>query len=445
LRTRVIPNTRVLSTSKQPLSIAITLIEVKVKLHCLGGFREVGRNAIFLESKDKNVMFDYGAKVESGESPLKPKPKVDALFISHGHLDHIGNSAALLRDTHCKVFGTSPTSDYADLLLHDSLKVARLKGFPVRYSPGNILQLKKVFQKVNYGDEIKLSGKTKVDVWDAGHIPGSSIYTLNTEGRKIMYTGDFKLGSQRVIAGARYEAKDVDTVIMETTYSSRDQPDRAQEEKRLYESIRETLESGGTALLPIFAIRGPEILMILDKFGANWPIYLDGMAKAATNIAMSHPDFVKDKDALHKAVENAIPLYENEERNNALREPCVILTTGAAMEGGPIVHYMKTLYPRENCKIIFTGYQIPKTAGRYLLDSGNYVLGAINFHVKMKIESFSFSAHADRSELLKFVQKIRPEKVVCVHGDYTEKFATEIKSRLGIDAIAPKNGETVKI
>jgi putative mRNA 3-end processing factor len=106
---------------------------------------------------------------------------------------------------------------------------------------------------------------------------------------------------------------------------------------------------------------------------------------------------------------------------------------------------MKQLYPREDCKIIFTGYQIPKTAGRYLLDTGQYILGAVNMKVKMKIESFDFSSHAGRSELLKFVQKIRPEKVVCLHGEYCEKFATEINSRFGIKAIAPKMGVVVNL
>jgi len=340
---------------------------------------------------------------------------------------------------------TPPTSDYTDLLLHDSLKVAKLKGYPIRYGPADILNLKKAIQKISYADEIKLSPKTKIEVWDAGHMPGSCIFVLNSAGRKILYTGDFKLESQRIIAGARYEAKNVDTVIMETTYSSREHPDRKEQEKQLYAAIKETVEAGGIALLPVFAVRAAEILMILDQFGAHWPVYLDGMAKAATNIAMSHPEFIKDVDAMHSAIENAIPLYENEERNNAMREPCVILTTGAAMEGGPIVHYMKALYPREDCRILFTGYQIPKTAGRYLLDTGQYILGAINLKVKMDIKSFDFSAHSGRAELIKFVQKIRPKKVVCVHGEYCEKFATEIKSRFGIDAVAPKNGDTIKL
>ncbi|MEM2874217.1 MAG: MBL fold metallo-hydrolase [Candidatus Nanoarchaeia archaeon] len=416
-----------------------------MKLHCLGGFREVGRNAIYLEAADRKIMFDYGTKVETGEIPLAPKGIVDALFLGHGHLDHTGSAALLYKKTRCKVFATAPTSDYADLLLHDSLKIAKLKEIPIRYSPVDILNLKRSLQKINYGDEVRLSAKTKVEVWDAGHLPGSCMFILNSEGKRIFYTSDFKLEPQRVVAGARFDAKDIDVVIMETTYSSREHNDRKEEEKKLYAIIKETVENGGIALLPVFAVRAPEILMILDQFGANWPIYLDGMAKAATNIAMSHPEFIKDIDALHSAVENAIPLYENEERNNALKEPCVILTTGAAMEGGPIVYYMKALYAREDCAIIFTGYQIPKTAGRYLLDTGQYILGAINFKVKMQIKSLDFSAHAGRSELLKFVQKVRPEKVICMHGEYCEKFATELKSRFGVDAIAPKIGDTIKI
>jgi len=416
-----------------------------MKLQCLGGFREVGRNAMFIEAADRKVMLDYGSKVETGENPRAPKGKVDALFVTHGHLDHLGNAPPLYRESRCKVYMTAPTSDYTDLLLHDSLKVAKLKGYPIRFSPADILNLQKSIQKVNYGDEIKIGPKTKVEIWDAGHMPGSCIYVVNSGGKKVLYTGDFKLDPQRVVHGARYDSKNINTVIMETTYGSREHPDRKEQEKQLYAAIKETVEEGGIALLPIFAVRAPEILMILDQFGANWPIYLDGMAKAATNIAMSHPEFTKDTDKLHSAIENAIPLYENEERNNAMREPGVILTTGAAMEGGPIVHYMKTLYPREDCSILFTGYQIPKTAGRYLLDTGQYILGAINMKVKMKIQSFDFSSHAGRSELIKFVQKIRPEKVVCVHGEYCEKFATEIKSRFGIDAIAPKDGDVIKL
>lgn len=416
-----------------------------MQFQCLGGFREVGRNALLADTEGKKLMFDFGSKVETGDVPKLPKGKTDALFITHGHLDHLGAAPYLHKQNPFKTYVTAPTADYCDLLLRDSLKVARLKGFPIRYSPGDILSLHKDMHRVKYGDEVKLGPKTKVEVYDAGHLPGSSIFVLNSKGKKMMFTGDFKMDGTRLVSGARFNADDIDAVFMETTYSSRDHPDRAGEEKNLYKAIKDTIDNGGIAMLPVFAVRAAELLMVLDKFGANWPVYLDGMAKDATSIAMAHPEFLRDFDALHSAVDNAIPLYENEERDNAMREPCVILTTGAAMEGGPIVHYMKKLYPREDCSILFTGYQIPKTAGRYLLDSGQYILGAINLKVKMKIQSFDFSAHAGRSELLKFVQKVNPKKVICMHGDYCEKFATEIKSRYGINAVAPKTGDVLKI
>ncbi|MEM2954376.1 MAG: MBL fold metallo-hydrolase [Candidatus Nanoarchaeia archaeon] len=415
-------------------------------LFCLGGFREVGRNALFVKT-DKGVIFDYGVKVETGENPAWPKATVTDALLTHGHLDHLGNSAVLYKNTRCNVYATSPTIDYADLLLRDSLKISKLKGQQTKYSPTDIINLKKALKKISYGDEISLSSKTSIEIWDAGHMPGSCIFVLKYKDKnkykKILYTGDFKLDPTRLVCGARFDAKDIDVAVMECTYGSKEHPSREESEKNLYEAIRQTVESGGIALLPVYAIRAAEILMILDQFGANWPVYLDGMAKSATNIALAHPEFVRNSKKLHDAVENAIPLFENEERNNAIQEPCVILTTGAAMEGGPIVHYMKQLYNRDDCAIIFTGYQIPRTAGRYLLDTGQYTIGAINLKVKMKILSFDFSAHAGRSELLKFVQKVSPEKVICMHGDYCEKFATEIKSRFGINAIAPKNGDKI--
>jgi len=414
-----------------------------VRLHCLGGGLEVGRNAFLLESKT-NLMLDYGMHVEDGAAPLKPPTKVDALFISHGHLDHFGFSPGLHKTTHCKVYGTAPTYDFANLLLRDSLKIAQIKQRPLHFGPGDIMAMNKDFTKIHYGDEIKI-GDMKIETWDAGHLPGSCIFVVTVAGKKIMYTGDFNAADVRLIRGARYDVKDIDTVIMENTYSSRDHPPRAEQEKEMVKVIKATCESGGIALLPTFSYRAPELLMILHHYGINFPVYLDGMAKDATSISLEYPEYIRDHKALRAATENAIPLFATEERNNAMKEPGVIVTTGGAMEGGPIVHYMKQLYGKENCSLIFTGYQIPKTASRYLSDTGRFVLGAIDFKVKMPIHRFDFSSHAGRDELMKFLQKVRPEKAVMIHGDYCEKFATEMKGRFGIQTYAPKIGDVIKL
>jgi putative mRNA 3-end processing factor len=414
-----------------------------VKIHCLGGCLEVGRNAFLIDAKSK-VMLDYGAKVETGETPMLPKTKVDGLFITHGHLDHLGLAPYLHKITNCKVYSTAPTYDFSNLLLRDSLKVAKIKQRKTYFSPADILSMNKNYAKVRYGDDIKI-GDITIETWDAGHVPGSAIFVAKTEGKKILYTGDFNLNPTRLVHGAHLDTKNIDAVIMENTYSSRDHPPRDEQEKELFKTIKETIEKGGVALLPTFAVRAPELLMILDHFGANFPIYLDGMAKDALTIMLDHPEFLKNPKALHDAADKAIKLYENDERNNAMKDPCAIITTGGAMEGGPIVHYMKTLYAREDSSILLTGFQIPKTAGRYLADTGRYIVGAIDFKVKMQMKQFDFSAHAGRSELIKFVQKVRPEKLIAIHGEYCEKFATEMKGRFGIQTYAPQVGDIIKV
>jgi len=295
-----------------------------VKVHCLGGFREVGRNAALIEGKSKNIMCDYGIKVENGSPPQPFKGKVDGLFITHGHLDHLGLSPLLYKQKKCPIYVTGPTADLSGLLLKDSLKIARMKGMPLRYAPADVTGLSKHQKIIHHGDTISF-GKTKVNVWDAGHIPGSCMFVVRTDGKKILYTGDFKIKGTRMVTGARFDLKNIDAVLMETTYSSKDHPPRKEVEKKLFKEVKETVNAGGIALLPSFAIRAPELLMVLDHFGADFPIYLDGMAKAATSIFQKYPEFIKDPAALNSAVDNVIPLYSQEERNNALKEPCAIV------------------------------------------------------------------------------------------------------------------------
>jgi len=414
-----------------------------VRIHCLGGFREVGRNAVLIEGP-KNVMLDYGVKVETNSPPKPFNGKVDALFITHGHLDHIGLAPVIHRKHKCPVYLTGPAYDLSGLLLRDSLKIAKLKGMAQKYTPADVINLHKAEKRIHHGDKISL-GKVKVDVWDAGHMPGACMFVVNVNGKKILYTGDFKLEDTRLVTGARYDIKKIDVVMMETTYSSRDHPPREEVEKNLFKDVKETIGAGGIALLPSFAIRAPELLMVLDHFGADFPIYLDGMAKDATAIFMKYPEFLKDPAALKAATENVIPLYSMEERNNALKEPCAIVTTGGCIEGGPIVHYIKKLYAQAENSLIFTGFQIPGTAGRYLADTGRFVHGTMDLKLKMKTVHYDMSAHAGRTELIKFVQKLNPKKVICMHGDYCEKFATELNSRFDLKAIAPKRGDVIKI
>ena len=190
--------------------------------------------------------------------------------------------------------------------------------------------------------------------------------------------------------------------------------------------------------------RAAELLMVLNSFKADFPIYLDGMAKTATEISLKYPEFLRDSKALRKAFKNVRLVTSDEERKKLLKKPCAILTSSGMLEGGPSVRYVKSLYSNPESSIIFTGFLIPRTAGRYLVDTGRFVNEGFDLKIKMGIYRLDFSAHTGRSDLFEFVKKVNPEKTVCIHGDNCERFATELRGR-GFDAVAPNIGDVINI
>jgi len=414
-----------------------------MKIKCLGGFREVGRNAVLIETSKGNVLLDYGLKVETGEMP-KPVEKLDSTLIGHAHLDHTGSVPAIFRNFKVPVFSTISTFDLTHLLLKDSLKIARLKGFKKNFGENEIKKMKNEEVRITYGQQFE-TGNAVIETFDAGHIPGSAAYALDIDRKRIFYTSDFNLKSTRLLNGARFNINDTDILIIESTYASRDHPDRKETEKKFYEIIESTVANEGVVLIPSFAVaRAAEIAMILDSFKADFPIYLDGMAIEATEIALKYPEFIRDCKALEKALNDVKLLYDNEERKKAVKSPCAIITTGGMLEGGPVIQHMKYLYNNPQSSIIFVGFLIPKTAGRYLIDTGRFVTEELDLKVKMGIHHLDFSSHSGRTDLFEVINKMNPEKIICMHGDYCERFAQELKGR-GFDAIAPRNGDIIDI
>ncbi len=415
-----------------------------IEIQCLGGFREVGSNAVFIRGA-KNYMFDFGLAVESGRSPLMPKGKTDALFVTHGHLDHLGSIPVLYKRDRCQIYATKPTRDFSELLLNDAIKVARLKGLNREYNKVDVRTALAHFRNITYNQSINF-GLDVIIPLNAGHMPGSTCYLLKTKRKSILYTGDFKVESTPLIDGANFSGiKNLDIAIMENTYSSREHPQRAKVEKEMFRTVKKTVSEGGIAIIPSFSSRAADILMSLYKNNVQFPIYLDGMAKAAVEITLNNSKFVRHSIELKKALSKVHSVRSHFEKARLVQQPCAIVTTGGCLDGGPVVEYLKRLYMRTDCSLILTGFQIPGTAGRYLLDTGRYVTQDMDMKLKMPIYQYDLSGHAGRKELLDFVKKLRPKTVICMHGDYCEKFATEIRGRFGIEAIAPKNGEVLNL
>lgn len=416
-----------------------------MKLSFLGAAREVGRSAVLLEC-DKNLLLDYGIKIhgEMAEYPKIPKQKIDALILSHAHLDHSGFMPALFENSTLPVYATYPTQALADLLVEDSMRVQEKRGLErPPYSKRALKKCIRSFVPLIYERKHSLTDKTNVVMHDAGHIPGAGIIEVNHAGKKIVYTSDFKTQETHLHNGAEI-VEDVDILIIESTYANRDHPERKKIEEQLCSEINATLEERGAALLPCFAVgRSQEILQILFEHNPRWRPFLDGMAVRATQIIQEYPSYIKDARTLNKAFRNAQIVSSKGTRFKAVRQPSIILAPAGMLEGGHAVWYLQKLIGK-NAKIIFTGYSVEDTNGWMLLNKGKVHFHGRDVDVPNPVSYFDLSAHSGKSDLFEFVECASPEKIFCVHGDHCSGFAEELKEK-GFDATAPIAGERFEV
>jgi len=397
---------------------------------------------VFLEA-GKRILLDYGVKL--GEQQCYPMPvqnHIDVLILSHAHLDHSGYSPAIYDGMNPPCFATPPTMALSLLLLSDSLKVTRLRGEEEPFSNFLIKKLERAFIPLGYERPFPFTKDMTITLFDAGHIPGAALVQIYAERKRFVYTGDFKLQATRLHAGAEPIEK-VDVLVMESTYSDREHPDRKKLERMLVAEVKETVEGGGTVLFPSFAVgRSQELLILMADLLPNVHTYLDGMSKSATEIIADYPSYVRDANALRRGMRNAEWVETEAQRRKAVSQPGVIISSAGMLEGGPALSYLLRL--NQKSKIILTGYQIEGTNARSLLERGVVNINGIEQEVKLPVKYLDMSAHAGRSDLLDFVKRANPEKIFCVHGDKCEEFAEELRG-MGFEAYAPKLGNSFEV
>lgn len=417
-----------------------------MKIRMLGSGREVGRSAIYVKAANERLLLDYGVKISNDptEYPIEPGA-VDGVLLSHAHLDHCGLLPYLYRSGYQgSVYATSTSFDLAKILIEDSIKLFRVKKQVPKYGNNDYGKMQSKEMPVELGEEFGIK-KANVRVYDAGHIPGSSSFYIE-DGKSLLYSGDVMTRDMRLVSGARPKYPKVDCLIIESTYGDREHKPRDSEEKSFAERIKEILDNRGTVLLPTFAIgRAQEVLLILDRW-LKWkyPIYMDGMAVRASEAILRHPDYVKDFGLLDKAFSMTRAIRDHKARKRVMEQPSIVITTSGQLEGGPIVEYMKHFYNRDDCSVFLTGFQIPGNAGRTLLDTGFYKADNLELPVKCAVEAFDFSSHAGRSDLIDYIKKVNPEKVIVNHGDKCQLFANDL-GLLGFKAFAPDNGDVVEV
>ncbi len=420
-----------------------------MKLSFFGGAGEVGRSAFLVDTGNEKILLDYGLKVDASPPtfPQSVTQKLDAVILSHGHFDHIGGVPVLFaKGQNCPVFGTEITSHFSRVLLNDSLKIASQEGYKLGYNSEHIKKTIKQFRPVEFRRNFNI-GKTKVTPYDAGHISGSIMPRLENE-KSVLYTGDFKTEDTRLMKGADLNIEGVDALITETTYSDREHPNRIEEERKFVDFVNGTLDNGGVSLVACFAIsRTQELLLVLDEYDINYPIYIDGMAWEITKIINSYPELQREYQMVEKVLQrtDAQPVGNPSRRKKIIKEPCIIISGSGMLSGGPMAYYLKKLHDSEESSLSLTGFQVSGTPGSQLLETGRFNNGEIDVKLKMRYRKFDFSSHASRSEIFKLIKKINPEKIFCVHGDKTEVFSEELKREHGLDAFAPLNGRSYEL
>jgi putative mRNA 3-end processing factor len=432
-----------------------------MKLVFHGGAGEVGKSCIELVSSDKRYILDAGLKFkEHGfEAPFEvfDLPGIDALFLSHAHLDHTG---ALPLFEHfnmiCPIFTTEQTRDLTNILLKDSYKIARIRHLHPAYAKPELKRVNSAIKITEFNKPYSFKN-IEFKFLNAGHIPGSAMILIKVDGKKILYTGDYRVLSTELMYGvekdvdehiANGDLKDVDVLISETTYGGRILNDRASIEQQFLDMITEVLKKG-SVVIPVFALgRAQDILMILSKRKWPVPIYYDGLCIDVTkNILRNDSSYINKRQVLYDMFNKHADLIKKEkQRLKIINNRGIFLTTSGMLQGGPVLAYVENMWGNPDNAILLTGYQCKRTNGQLLLDEGYIYLKGWKTYVKCQVKKYDFSGHADDPQLRTFITKINPKNLILQHGDpeNTLKVKEWAEQNTSCKVYAPKVGDTIE-
>ena len=456
-----------------------------VRVCPLGGFREVGRSAVLVQSNESNILLDCGVNVAAEGKDAYPYldalgfdlKQLDAVVISHAHLDHSGFLPYLYRFGYeGPTYTTAPTRDLMTLLQIDFVDIAQREGKNMPYTKEDIKNVIKNTITLPWGDVTDITPDTRLTLNNSGHILGSSVTHLHVgEGmHNIVYTGDFKFGPTSLLERSHTEFTRCETMIMESTYgSSQDlQPNRRDCELMVIDMIRRTMENKGKVLIPVLGVgRAQELLIILDDLAKSgqvkdMKVYIDGMIWDATAIHTAYPEFLSRRvrnlifreDYNPFLSEIFVKVNNGEERRKIIEsaEPCVILATSGMLTGGPSVEYLRGICGEKRNTIIFVSYQAEGTLGKRI-QKGWTTATMSNSHGKLEEVNIAlnvftvegFSGHSDRRQLIAYVMNSKPipERVIIGHGEESKSLdlANALKRVGKINTVVPRNLDAIRL
>jgi KH/beta-lactamase-domain protein len=448
----------------------------------LGGYREVGRSAHLLTTQNSKVLIDCGIDPGSDRTPyfnapeLLPLDSLDAVVVTHAHLDHCGLVPVLLKyGYHGPIYCTAPTRDMMTLMLLDAIKVTNQEARRGLYDSSHVREVVTRTIPLRWGETTDITPDLRLTLHNAGHILGSSIchFHIGDGDYNLAYSGDIKFERSWLFNPAANRFPRLETLILESTYGGfRDvQPSRQQASESFSQLASKIVGRGGKLIVPVFAVgRSQEVMLVLEERMREGkiprvPVYLDGMIFEATAIHTAYPEYLNSQLRTQIFQQGDNPFLSDifrridssQMRNQVLDsdDPCIILATSGMMSGGPVMEYFKAWAPEEKNGILFVGYQADGTFGRRLqrgLNEASFMDGGRPTTVPVRLEVATiegFSGHSDRLQLMNYIQTIdpRPQRIILNHGEESKSIdlSTSLHKRFNIETRVPFNLEAIRM
>lgn len=465
-----------------------------MKVQFLGANRQVTGSRHYLEAGGAKILVDCGMFQERPyldrnwePHPVEPA-RLDALILTHAHLDHCGLVPRLVREGfQGPIITTAASADLAELILRDSAHIqveeaaykkrrhqkegrrAKHPEIPL-YTTEDVERALPLFRPVDYQRAVRINDQTSVTFHDAGHILGSAIVELNVrrdgQARRVLFSGDLGQWDTPIVRDPTV-FDSVDYLVMESTYGDRDHPQRQSIESQLAEVINETIGGGGNVVIPVFAVeRAQEVMYHISRLVRadripDVPIFLDSpMAADVTDVFLRHRECY-DEETWQLIISGEPPLrfpgltmsrsVDQSKAINDLQQPAIIMATSGMCTAGRIKFHLRRNIQRPESTVLFVGFQVPGTLGRQVLDGNAQVrIHGRHWQVKARVAQIEgFSGHADRTALLRWLSTLKspPRHLFLTHGEQqaSRSLAEHIHDAMGWQVSVPEYKELVEL
>jgi hypothetical protein len=454
-----------------------------IRITYLGSARQVGRSCLLLQTPESRILLDCGIDVANSQEPYPyleaPEfdiKELDAVVISHAHIDHSGFLPYLFKFGYRgPVYCTPPTRDIMSLLQLDYVKIQRGEGQDPIYSSEDIKQCVLHTIALDYEEVTDITPDVRLTLYDAGHILGSAMVHIHVGNglHNILYSADMKFAKTNLLSPAHIIFPRLETLLIESTYGGKENtllPPK-DSDQAVAEIIMNTIKRGGKVLMPVLGSgRAQEIIIMLERLirnneiPADIPIYIDGLVWDITAIHTAYPEYLNStvrSQIFHKdnnpfMMPNIKRVGSAKERRDLIEDkgPCIIMATSGMLVGGPSVEYLRSLAVDARHSLVFTCYQGEGSLGRRLQRGATEISYQVGQKVEttalnMEISRIEVSGHSDRRELMNFVQRVtpRPKKIIINHGENSRclDLASSIHKQFRIETVAPRNLDAVRI